>query len=1692
MRTNKRSKRTRPVVIVISLAVFALALSLLPNTMLKTSAARKLAKGGAAKNIKATGQPEAVAKAAAQKSGSGQTLQEEEDDPDVPPFARGLIDKGDYLTRREENINFLRGLPYADGPNPRIKAIQEMVRQRETNAVNINNGTWTEIGPAPLPNGQTENVSTPVSGRTVSIAVHPTNPNIAYVGTAQGGLYRTTDGGNTWKAMTDSAQSLAIGAVAIAPSQPTTVYVGTGEPGGSADSFFGVGIYRITNAESANPTLSGPFKMDTGGNDVFTGRSVGRIAVHPTNPDIIFACTASGIGGLNGEPFGGGTVPPLPGRGLFRSTNATGACTFEKMTTATATNIVVGNFTHNEVVMDPANPNRVLVSVNAPINPAGGGTGGGIYVSTNALAATPTFTRTLSLEAVRIELALNSVTGPVNVYTAYGFQSPNTGRLQRSTDGGSTWSGELAAANGFCANQCFYDIVIATDPTNPLTIMLGGNVTGAATKLIAKSTDGGGTFVNVASGVHADNHALTFAPSNNQIAYMGTDGGIYKTTDNGNTWASRSVAGFNATQFMSIAIHPTDFFFTIGGTQDNGTEFLRPDNTWIRADFGDGGFSLIDQNAANTTTVTMYHTYFNQSNAKGYARVLTTATATDNGWSFFGCGFAGSIPNGMVCSGPTLFYAPMTLGPGNPNTLYFGADRLYRSIDSGTTVSTVSQLFTAAISAVGVGPSSDNARIVGLTNGTVFATATGANPLVQQTGTPAFPARGVGRIAIDPNNANIAYVGFTGFGITANQHIYKTTNLNAATPTWVPSGNGLPDVPVNALVIDPLNSSNVYAGTDIGVYNSLDGGATWNPFGAGLPVVAVFDMKLQNTNRFIRIATHGRGMWEISLQPTAVKLNDVAATGYDQGQYIEWNTGHEVNNLGFNVYRDEGGKRIRLNQQLLAGSALVAGENNTLTAGKKYGYWDGTPAGKRPAEYWLEEVDIDGHSTFHGPVVPKVAGGEPPDRSQAQLLSRTGSAQAQAGVTRQLGRSAQLSVAAQARALAPLTDLSAQAAAKIWVKSEGWYKVAQADLVAAGISPNVNPRLLQLYVDGVEQPIKVNGELDGRFDAADSVEFYGLGLDAAWTDTRTYWLAAGSQPGQRIQQATGGAGQAGASSFPYTAERRDRTIYFSALRNGDQENFFGAVVSSTLLDQAITLRDVSKPSAQDAQLEVSLQGVTRTPHRVRVMLNGTEVGAVDFEGQAQGEARIAVPHSMLRDGANQVTLVGSAGQNDVSLVRHIRVTYQRAYRAENNALKFTAQGNQQVSIPGFTDSQLRVVDVTNPSGPQETPGIVKQQNDGSYTLTVTAPGSGTRTLMAFAASQARVPAGVAANQPSTWRKSSQGADLLIITRRDFLTALNALKTQRQSQGLSVAMIEAEDLYDEFSYGQKSPQAVKDFLSFAKTSWKRPPRYVLFVGDSSLDPKNYLGQGEFDIVGTRLIDTDNMETASDEWFADFDNDGLGELAVGRLPVRTTQELNAVVAKLISYDRSSPSQEMIHVADSTEGFNFRAASFRLRELVPGGLRVQDINRDELGDSTARNLLIEAINRGPKVVNYTGHGSVEQWRGNLLVSPDGAGLTNGDHLSFFMMMTCLNGYFQDPAVESLAESLLRAERGGAVAVWASTGMTDPGGQSAMNQEMYRQLFTSGVRLGDAALAAKSQVKDYNLRRTWVLFGDPTTRFK
>ncbi|MEN3331928.1 MAG: hypothetical protein V7641_1293 [Blastocatellia bacterium] len=832
-----------------------------------------------------------------------------------------------------------------------------------------------------------------------------------------------------------------------------------------------------------------------------------------------------------------------------------------------------------------------------------------------------------------------------------------------------------------------------------------------------------------------------------------------------------------------------------------------------------------------------------------------------------------------------------------------------------------------------------------------------------------------------------------------------------------------------------------------------------------------------------------------STAPTTARLDSFDASGYDGGTLIEWRTGFEVDNLGFRLYRDEGGKRALLTPQMLAGSALVTGQKTPLTAGKSYAWWDKTsleslesPASlvSQPVRYWLEEFDLNGGSIWHGPITAQMVGGPPPEKAEAPMLAGLG-----------LAATSSRPVEAKAREVRPSTlkasstfFLASQPAVKIYVNHEGWYRVTQAELLAAGLDPQTDPRKLQLYVDGQPQPISVIGESDGHLDVTDAVEFYGVRVDLPYTDTRVYWLAAGAQAGLRIQSVPGSAPPTSGGSFPYQVERRDRTIYFSALINGETENFFGAIVASQPVDQSLTVPHLD--TTAQATLEVALQGVTAILHSVNIKLNGNDLGNQVFNGLANNLASYTLPPSLLHEGQNTVTLTRQNGSSDISLVDYLRVTYNHTYMADGDQLKLTAATGQPLTIDGFSNSTIRVFDVTNPATMQEVVGQVQQQG-ATYSVSLMAAGGGPRSLLALTDNQASQARRVAANVPSNLGKTGQGADLLIITLRDFFNAIDPLRVARQKQGLSVTVVDIDDVYDEFSFGQKTPQALKDYLSSTQTNWKKKPRYVLLVGDASYDAKNYLGFGDFDLLPTKLMDDNFMEASSDDWFVDFNNDGLAELAVGRLPVRTAVETDRLIAKILNYEKSIAPDEILLVADSNDEYNFEAASSQLHPLVSNDVRVVDVNRGVLGDAAAHAAVLAAIKRGQRLVNYTGHGSVNLWRGNTLSNADTAGMENAEHLPVFLMMTCLNGYFDDPGSDCLAESLLKAPHGGAVAVWASGGQTLPQGQWQMNQELYRQIFsTPQMRLGDPARAAKQGSGDSEVRRTWILFGDPTMRLK
>lgn len=1046
----------------------------------------------------------------------------------------------------------------------------------------------------------------------------------------------------------------------------------------------------------------------------------------------------------------------------------------------------------------------------------------------------------------------------------------------------------------------------------------------------------------------------------------------------------------------------------------------------------------------------------------------------------------------------------------------------------------------------------------------------------------------------------------------------------------------------------------------------------------------------------------------IPLATTEVELTSFEAFQVKGGNLLQWETGYEVDNLGFNLYREVDGRRALVNPSLVAGSAFVAGQGVRMTAGRSYRWFD--REGAAGARYWLEDVDLNGERKVYGPVLAeaKYMGRSTSEQSQSLMLEELnylmaggdGAAQAKqlehpaslssfegTGTGKGLGllrsecnsqeTSAKSAESAQERQRA----IAEGAAVKVLVNHNGWYRVGQQELLAAGLKPDVEGRLLQLYADGEEVPMVVNTSAGSQLGPNGSIEFYGQGLNTLWTDTRTYWLIIGSTPGERIRRTkvrslgqptasrptlpekpvqpsqsgnstgttqpatTGGTatttqqgntlfnwlpalplpsqtfeGQSSkasgqratqpavadkpsttasaslpeaaatiataatpetaaareaktaapssnataspvatarprpmtpvnaappklnaqtatspepaikksanrrrirrrqsnkrkartaarrklkshaaladsgaadvAESFNYTIERADRTLYFSALQNGEASNFFGKIVGQNTATLNLNLHHLATSSGQ-ATLEVSLQGAVAGDHLVSVKLNGTDVGQLSFTGPFNSTAQFQVANSLLHNGENIILLTALGGQTDISLVDRVSLNYPHTYEADNNALTFSVERQQGVTVEGFGNSNVRMLDITDPDRPIELVGKPEQDGAG-YALAFISTQGGA--LLATTDNRIEHPLQVTRNQPSSWHSYEQGADLLIVTHRDFIDALAPLVALRQAQGMTVALVDVEDVYDEFSFGAHSRPALRDFLDWTRSRWQRVPRYLLLVGDCSYDPRDYLRHGQFDFVPTNLIDTRFLETASDDALADFNSDGVPEMAVGRLPVRTAAEAATVVGKIVSFQNGNLRRGALMVSDQASDFDFEAANRAVRSLLPPGMDAQFINRGSTDPSAVRAAIINGINQGPLLINYLGHGSIESWTGaGILRSADVPQLTNEHALSVFVMMTCLNGFVQDVNSTSLGEALMRSGSGGAAAVWASSGLTEPDQQALMNQQLVRSLLgDQPLTIGEAIIKAKGATQNMDVRRTWMLLGDPTTRLR
>ncbi|MFL6796063.1 MAG: FG-GAP-like repeat-containing protein [Xanthobacteraceae bacterium] len=642
------------------------------------------------------------------------------------------------------------------------------------------------------------------SGRINSIVVHPTDPNSVFIGAATGGVWKTSNGGTNWSPLTDTQCSTAMGSIAIDPSNPNIIYAGTGEANFSADSYYGCGVLKSTDGGGSWTQLGASvFDTTTG------GASIAKLVIHPTNTQTILVASSFG---------------------LYRSTD--GGANFTQVLAGTAT----------DVVFDPSNPNIAY----AALGNIFGNASNGVYQSTDAGASFPTKLTTgfAGSNVGRISLGL-AASAPQTIYAA--VQNSSTFALLGiwKTTNASSWS-QISATGASCASQCWYDIYLAVDPTNANTVYFGGFS-------VFKSTDGGSNFSDIGSSIHVDQHAFAFQPGNASVIYAGNDGGVYKSSNGGANWTSLNT-NLSITQFYAgLSLHPSDSNIALGGTQDNHTVRYSGSPGWTAVPFSgvggcDGGFTVIDQ-ATPTTQYAECQWEAGQS--------YSGPRRSDNGGSFV------VKTNGITTSESALFVPPLVGSPSTATTLYFGTVRVYKTTDRGDTwtgsSTTIVSGSRAGVTAIAQAPSDANVIYAAGNNGAGVFKSTDGNSTYNAVNT-GLPNRVPTYLAVHPTSPNTAFVVYSGFG---GGHVYKTTNGGT---NWTDISGNLPDIPVNAIVLDALFPANeIWVGTDLGVYRTTNGGTDWNVYNFGLPNVPVLDLKYSAGTGILAAATHGRGVFYASI-----------------------------------------------------------------------------------------------------------------------------------------------------------------------------------------------------------------------------------------------------------------------------------------------------------------------------------------------------------------------------------------------------------------------------------------------------------------------------------------------------------------------------------------------------------------------------------------------------------------------------------------------------------------------------------------------------------------------------------------------------------------------------------------------------------------------------------------------------------
>ena len=712
----------------------------------------------------------------------------------------------------------------------------------------------------------------------------------------------------------------------------------------------------------------------------------------------------------------------------------------------------------------------------------------------------------------------------------------------------------------------------------------------------------------------------------------------------------------------------------------------------------------------------------------------------------------------------------------------------------------------------------------------------------------------------------------------------------------------------------------------------------------------------------------------------------------------------------------------------------------------------------------------------------------------------------------------------------PAPQPSVMTPLKVSVRTAGLYQVRRSDMTGAGVDPTgIDPRTFVLTVRGVEVPIHVVGEEDGVFDTTDVIRFYGVPVGGEQTWDNVYHLTGGVRTGLRMatRSAAPDAGHPVPTSFRNVERKETNFLYWGSLPASIDSPWYwdrltvvtpGVPVSVT---QPLTVTNRSTGDGT-ARLEVKLIGRRETPgatpnHHVRIFLNGNLVDDQTWTGAGPVTLGADVPQSWVLEGTNSVKV---EDPSDLGLTVQeewtdwIELSYRDTYVAEGDYLELggDAAGPWRFEVTGFTGSDLEAYDVSNPAAPVRLTGISAQPAGATWTCAFSdAVATPPRRFAAVKAGSARTPASFRKDDASSLRSAAAtGADVLIVAHENFWTGTQRLVTHRQGQGFRVVAAKLTDVYDEFNGGIAEIEGIRNFVEWAFANYAGPaPRYLVLIGDGTFDPMNHKGEGDNYIPVRQYNHPDFGLAPSDTWFGAVNGaDELPDLAVGRIPVRSSADLTTYLDNLLDYENLPPIADLnsglLYVSDDDDSAFEAVLEDLVTRFQPSAMTTRrvylaDYPNTTAGVASAKADIKTAINAGALLTTYMGHGGRTQWADeSLWANGDVSALGATNRLTFTTALNCVNGYFMnlDAEPNSLGEQWNRIADRGSPANWAPSATGTLFNYDKLADELFRHIFDlRETRLGFAAWRSMLDAHllysvglDYV--RELVFIGDPAAR--